>query len=87
MNIKLHHALIGFLIFVLITSIIRNANSLYQNIPFVNQLEKEYKKEVEKNRHLKLQYAKSLNPNEIEKIIRDKLGFTKDREQVIILPK
>ncbi len=84
MVIKLHHALIAFLIFVLVTSVIRNSYSLYQNMPFFNVLKEEYDREKAENRKLKLNYAKSKDPFEVEKILRDKLGYTLPSEKVLI---
>ncbi len=84
MVIKLHHALIAFLVFILITSILRNSYSLYKNMPFFDQLTKEYNREKAENRKLKLEYAKSQDPHEVEKVLRDKLGYTKEGEKILI---
>ena len=84
MVIKLHHALIGFLLFVLLLSALRNAQSLSQNMPFFSQLQKEYNREKARNRALKLQYAQSKDPYEIEKTLRDKLGYSTTDEKVLL---
>lgn len=84
MVIKLHHALIAFLVFALVTSILRNSYSLYKNMPFFGQLVKEYEREKTENRKLKLDYAKSKDPYEVEKILRDKLGYTKPNEKILL---
>ena len=84
MVIKLHHALIAFLLFALVTSVLRNSFSLYKNMPFLDQLKKEYEHEKTENRKLKLEYAKSQDPYEVEKILRDKLGYTKPNEKILL---
>ncbi len=85
MRLKLHHILIGFLIFTLITSFLRNSSALHRNATFFSQLQKEYEEEKNRNEKLKLQNAKSSNPFEIEKIMRNKLGFVKSGEEVVII--
>lgn len=86
MTIKLHHALLGFLVFALVTSLIRNSSTLLGNIPFYRQLEHDYQQEQIKHDTLKLDTVKAQDPYEIERILRDKLGFVKSNEQVIIMP-
>ncbi len=86
MTIKLHHALLAFFVFALITSLIRNGSALVKNVPFYRQLERDYMKEKEKNDTLKLDAVKSRDPYEIERILRDKLGFVKANEQMIVIP-
>ncbi|MEI6326796.1 MAG: septum formation initiator family protein [Candidatus Roizmanbacteria bacterium] len=85
MRLKLHHILIGFLIFTLITSFLRNSAALKRNATFFTQLQKEYDEQKVRNDKLKLQNAKSSNPFEIEKIMRNKLGFVKAGEEVVII--
>lgn len=86
MVIKLHHALLGFFVFALITSLIRNSSTLAQNLPFFRQLETEHQREKLKNEELKLNAAKINDPYELEKLLRDKLGLIKEKEQVVVIP-
>lgn len=86
MTIKLHHALLGFLVFALATSLVRNSAVILNNVPFYNQLKSDYEKEKDKNNELKLNVIKSKDPFEIEKLLRNKLGFVKANEQIIIIP-
>lgn len=86
MVIKLHHALLGFFVFALVTSLLRNSTNILNNVPFYNQLKSDYEKEKTRNNELKLDAAKSKDPYEVEKLLRDKLGFIKDNEQVIVIP-
>jgi len=53
-------------------------------MPFFGQLVKEYEREKAENRKLKLDYAKSRDPYEVEKILRDKLGYTKPNEKILL---
>jgi cell division protein FtsB len=85
MTIRLQHLLIGVLLFLLVTSFVRNANTLNRNTDFFRQLEKEYAREKKRNEKLKLQEANMRDPYELEKMFRDKLGLVKEGEQVIIL--
>lgn len=85
MRLKLHHILVGFLIFTLITSFLRNSAALRKNATFFSQLQREYDEQKARNDKLKLQNAKSSNPFEIEKIMRNKLGFVKPGEEVLII--
>lgn len=86
MVIKLHHVLLGFLVFTLITSLARNSIVLFNNVPFFDQLKTEYDKEKAKNESLKLKAAKAKDPYEIEKLLRNKLGLVKDGEKIIVIP-
>jgi hypothetical protein len=86
MRFKLHHLLIGFVLFTLITSLLRNSAALNRNMTFYNQLKDEYEVEMKKNEQLKLKRAKSSQPLELERIVRDKLGLIKKGEEVIIIP-
>lgn len=53
-------------------------------MPFFSELKNEYDREKAENRKLKLDYAKSKDPLEVEKILRDKLGYTLPNEKVLI---
>jgi cell division protein FtsB len=86
MTIKLHHALLGFFVFALATSFVRNGTTILNNIPFYNQLKADYEKENRRNNELKLNAVKSRDPYEVEKLLRNKLGFIKTNEQVIVIP-
>lgn len=87
MVIKLHHALLGFFVFALVTSLVRNSTTLMNNMPFYNQLKAEYEREQMRNNELKLSSAKARNPLELEKLLRNKLGLVKDNEQIVVIPK
>lgn len=65
---------------------LRNATALQRNTKFLDQLKNEYESEKVKNEKLKLKYAKSSNPFEIEKIVRNKLGLVRPGEELIIIP-
>lgn len=86
MVIKLHHALLGFFVFALATSLVRNGTNIIHNVPFYDQLKADYEKEKARNDALKLDAAKSKDPYEVERLLRDKLGFIKANEQVIVIP-
>ena len=86
MVIKLHHALFGFFVFALVTSLVRNSVNIVNNVPFYNQLKSDYEKEKSHNNELKLDAAKSKDPYEVERLLRDKLGLIKANEQVIVIP-
>ena len=86
MVIKLHHALLGFFVFALLTSFIRNSSTLANNLPFYNQLQSEFEREKAKNEELKLGAAKANNPYELEKLLRNKLGLVKAKEQIVVIP-
>lgn len=86
MVIKLHHALLGFFVFALVTSLVRNSTNILNNVPFYDQLKADYEKEKARNNELKLDAAKSKDPYEVERLLRDKLGLIKANEQVIVIP-
>ena len=86
MTIKLHHALLGFFVFALATSLVRNSTTILNNIPFYYQLKADYEKENKRNNELKLNAVKSKDPYEVEKLLRNKLGLIKTTEQVIVIP-
>jgi cell division protein FtsB len=86
MTIKLHHALLGFFVFALVTSLARNGTTVVNNIPFYNQLKADYEKEKRRNNELKLDAVKARDPYEVEKLLRNKLGLIKANEQVIVIP-
>lgn len=86
MKLKLHHLLFAFIVFTLFTSVLRNATALQRNTKFLDQLKNEYESEKIKNEKLKLKYAKSSHPFEIEKIVRNKLGLVRPGEELIIIP-
>lgn len=86
MKLKLHHLLFAFIVFTLFTSVLRNATALHRNTKFLDQLKNEYESEKLKNEKLQLKYAKSSNPFEIEKIVRNKLGLVRPGEELIIIP-
>lgn len=86
MTIKLHHALLGFLVFTLATSFVRNGTTILNNVPFYNQLKADYEKEKQRNNELKMNVVKSKDPYEVERLLRDKLGFVKANEQIIVIP-
>jgi len=86
MVIKLHHALLGFFVFALGTSLIRNTVNLTNNIPFYHQLQSEYEREQSRFEKLKLSAAKTKDPFETEKLLRDKLGLIKANEQIVVIP-
>ncbi len=86
MTIKLHHALLGFFVFALATSLVRNGTSMINNIPFYDQLRVERDKEAKRNNELKLDAARAKDPYEVEKLLRNKLGLIKANEQVIVIP-
>lgn len=86
MVIKLHHALLGFFVFALGTSLLRNTVNLTNNIPFYNQLQSQYDKEKIRFEKLKLNAAKTQDPFETEKLLRNKLGLIKANEQIVVIP-
>lgn len=86
MVIKLHHVLLGFFVFALVTSLARNSIVLVKNGPFFDQLKSEYEKGKMINDNLKLSAAKAKDPFEIERLLRNKLGLVKGTEQIIVIP-
>ena len=86
MTIKLHHALLGFLVFALATSLIRNGTNTFHNMPFYDRLKADYEAEQARNEKLKLDAARAKDPFEAEKLLRDQLGLIKENERVIVLP-
>lgn len=67
------------------TSLLRNMSALDRNQYFLDQLKREYLHERARSERLELTSARSRDPYEIERLVRDKLGYIREGEQVIII--
>ena len=76
-----------FLLFLfLISSLTRNLFEYKKNYSFYENYKKEYEEARQKKTRLKTEILKKNDPNEIEKIIRNKLNLLRPNEIAIILP-
>lgn len=75
-----------FIIFFILSLIIRNFNWYIKSLNFYQQYKKEYEEEKKRNINLKTQLVRKKSLIEIEKNIRERLNLTKENEYIIILP-
>jgi cell division protein FtsB len=78
--------LIGILFLFLISSMTKNFFEYRKNYSFYEDYKREYEQEKQKNSSLKTQILKSSDPNQLEKIIRNKLNLLKPNEVSVIIP-
>ncbi|QQG44412.1 MAG: septum formation initiator family protein [Candidatus Roizmanbacteria bacterium] len=84
---KLFKQILVFLLFLfLLTSLIKNFFEYKKNYSFYEDYKNDYEKALKQNTSLKTQILKSNDPNQIEKIIRNKLNLLKSNEVAIVLP-
>jgi len=74
-----------FLLF-LFSSLTKNIFNYQKKLSFYESFKKDYENEKRKNLSLKTEILKKSGPNEVEKIIRNKLNLSKPEETTIILP-
>jgi cell division protein FtsB len=77
---------IGLLFVFLFTSLARNLFDYKKNYSFYEDYKNEHEKTLQENTRLKTQILKKSDPNEYEKIIRNKLNLLKENEVAVILP-
>ncbi|EKE13803.1 MAG: hypothetical protein ACD_12C00810G0001, partial [uncultured bacterium] len=76
-----------FLAIFLIFPLSKNVFDYLKKIKFYDEFQKDYQKEMEKNKKLKSEIAKTKDYYTVEKNIRDKLNLLKNDEISLILPK
>ncbi len=82
----LKRGLLLLLFLFLISSLTRNLFEYKKNYSFYEDYKKEYEDARQKNTKLKTQILKKNDPNEIEKVIRNKLNLLRPNEIAVILP-
>lgn len=78
--------LFTFLAIFFLSSLTKNLIEYRKNLSFYENYKKEYEAEKKQNIALKTQALKKSDPNEVEKIIRNKLNLAKPNEITIMLP-
>ncbi len=74
-----------FLAAFFLISLTRNLSEYRKNLDFYRSFKNEYEDEKKRNTTLKTQALKKSDPNEIEKIIRNKLNLSRPNEITIML--
>ncbi len=70
----------------LISSLTKNLFEYRKNYSFYEDFKNEFDQTQQKNTSLKTAILKNSDPNQIEKIIRNKLGLGKPNEVAVIIP-
>jgi cell division protein FtsL len=73
------------LILFLLSSLTRNFFEYQKNISFYEDFKEEYEEAKQDNTNLKTQIIKNSDPNQVEKVIRNKLNLLKENEVAIII--
>ena len=81
---KIAAGLIFLFLFFLLT---RNLVNYQAKLAFYQQIKNNYQQEKKKNINLKTKILRAKEKNNLEKTIRNKLGFLKKDEIVLIIPK
>lgn len=76
----------SLLFLFLVSSLTKNFFDYRKNHNFYQSYKSEFEKEQQRNTELKTKILKSSDPNEMEKIIRNKLNLLKPGEITVILP-